>query len=225
MLSYFHATVADLIVVMAIIVIINMDINVYKRHRNQEKQWLRTHKCVSLMDSRFVLVPLPCLAGRLTCLLALKLYRCYPLLHPSTRPLVGLLSLSFVCPTSLFFCGVGLKLFHQLLAITLRDMYVIKPKSQVSLRTPCNMKNFKYIWNRKSWMINCSTSNDREISRGANSRFKRCMYMQLKIIMISFKIAYLNNLLNYITCFATWFAPAWQHAVKVLWNFTVYVFL
>lgn len=36
-LSYFHATVADLIVVIAIIVI-NMDINDYKRHRNQEKQ-------------------------------------------------------------------------------------------------------------------------------------------------------------------------------------------
>lgn len=39
MLSYFHATVADLIV-MAIIVIFNMDINDYKRHRNQEKQRL-----------------------------------------------------------------------------------------------------------------------------------------------------------------------------------------
>lgn len=39
-LSYFHATVADLIVVIAIIVIINMDINDYKRHRNQEKQRL-----------------------------------------------------------------------------------------------------------------------------------------------------------------------------------------
>lgn len=40
MLSYFLATVADLIVVMAIIVIFNMDINDYKRHRNQEKQRL-----------------------------------------------------------------------------------------------------------------------------------------------------------------------------------------
>lgn len=47
-LSYFHATVADLIVVIAIIVIINMDINDYKRHRNQEKQWLRTYQmCVT----------------------------------------------------------------------------------------------------------------------------------------------------------------------------------
>lgn len=40
MLSYLLATVADLIVVMAIIVIFNMDINDYKRHRNQEKQRL-----------------------------------------------------------------------------------------------------------------------------------------------------------------------------------------
>lgn len=178
-LSYFHATVADLIVVIAIIVIINMDINDYKRHRNQEKQWLRTYQMCVTDGLTFCSSSsaLPCRSSNLSPRSkTLSMLSFTTSFNSSTCWFI----VSIVCLSDIsFFCGVGLKLFHQLLAITLRDMYVIKPKSQVSLRTPCNMKNFKYIWNRKSWMINCSTSNDRGISRGANSRFKRCMYMQL----------------------------------------------